>query len=164
MIRIPTNSLEILYRVQRHVAAAPTPPTEAELLEVSGLESMEKFERIRSAVRAKRCYSTSVLMPDEKGTLEEILPCPNSHDEIQDERLDLSLQLDRLHLMLPHLSEEEMEVIELRYLNELPNTEIARMMGCNTDRVSQVAKKALYKLRRLTQIEDSQQEIQISLF
>jgi len=164
MIRIPTNALEILFRVQRHIASAPNPPTEAELLQISGMDSMEKFERIRAAVRAKRCGSTSVLLPDEKRSLEEILTCPNSHHEIQEESLEVSLQMDRLHLMLPHLSDEEVEIIELRYLNELPNTEIARMLGINAERVSKTANKALAKLKRLASLDDCEQTYQGSLF
>jgi RNA polymerase primary sigma factor len=163
-IRIPTNVLEVLFKIERHVASSSKPLSDAELLEVSGLQRMEQLDRIRIGARAKKCGSTSVLLPDEKHCLEEILPCPKSRADIEEDRLENALQLERLAAMLPLLSDEETEMIELLYLNELPRTEIARMLNTTADRVSNIVNKAMGKLRRLALINDGEQVIQESLF
>jgi RNA polymerase primary sigma factor len=163
-IRIPTNVLEVLFKIERHVASSSKPLSDAELLEVSGLQRMEQLDRIRIGARAKKCGSTSVLLPDEKHCLEEILPCPKSRADIEEDRLENALQLERLAAMLPLLSDEETEMIELLYLNELPRTEIARMLNTTADRVSNIVNKAMGKLRRLALIDDGEQVIQESLF
>lgn len=159
-IRIPTNVLEVLFKVERHIASSPNRLTDAELLEISGLKSMEQLDRIRIGARAKKCGSTSVLLPDEKHSLEEVLPCPKSRVDIEEDRLENALQLERLAAMLPFLSDEETEIIELLYLNELPKTEIARMLDTTADRVSNIVNKAMGKLRRLALIDDGEQIIQ----
>jgi RNA polymerase sigma factor (sigma-70 family) len=163
-IRIPTNVLDILFKVQRHVASSPNPVTDAELMQVAGLETVEQLNRVRSGARAKNCGSTSILLPDEKQSLEAILACPKSCSDIEEERLEFSMQLDKLSLMLPHLSEGETEVIEMIYLNEMPKTEIARMLDTTTERVASIERKALNKLRRLALMDDGEQVIQESLF
>ncbi len=163
-IRIPTNVLEVLFKIERHVASSSKPLSDAELLEVSGLQRMEQLDRIRIGARAKKCGSTSVLLPDEKHCLEEILPCPKSRADIEEDRLENALQLERLAAMLPLLSDEETEMIELLYLNELPRTEIARMLNTTADRVSNIVNKAMGKLRRLALIDDGEQVSQESLF
>ena len=163
-IRIPTNVLEKLFSVQRHLASSTKPVSDAELMDIADLKTDEQLRLVRAGARAKNCGSTSILMPDEKRSLEELLPCPKSRSDIEEDRLEFSLQLDKLSMMLPHLSEEETKIIELIYLNDIPKTEIAKMLDTTTERVSGIAKQALRKLRRLALMGVGDPVVQQSLF
>lgn len=149
MIRVPCNSLEVLYRVQRFIASRPDPPSEDEILAVAGLDNSEQMERIRAALRAKVCHSTSIRLPDEKRTIEEILPCPNSEEAAQLERLEITVQWDRVQQALPHLTAKEREALELRHLMDVPVEVTARMMGIRRDQVSPIVNRAILRLKSM---------------
>jgi len=49
--------------------------------------------------------------------------------------------------VLPSLGEREREVLRLRFVEELPQTEIALRIGCSQMHISRLLRRALDKLR-----------------
>ncbi len=65
---------------------------------------------------------------------------PDGNYDLIDDRL-------ALESALPSLDEREREVLKLRFADELPQTEIARRIGCSQMHISRLLRRALDKLR-----------------
>ena len=65
---------------------------------------------------------------------------PDGNFDLVDDRL-------AMEAVLPSLGEREREVLRLRFVEELPQTEIATRIGCSQMHISRLLRRSLDKLR-----------------
>ena len=156
-IRLPVHFLELrsqffkaFYELVKELGREPTP---AELSERTGL-SREKILAIFEASREP--VSLELPIGDEDSTLGDFIEnkdSPSPYEEVKDR--DLS---ERIRSLLSTLSPREEKIIRLRFgigeEGEYTLEEIGKRFGVSRERIRQIEKKALARLRQLTQKEN----------
>lgn len=72
-----------------------------------------------------------------------------SGDTPADTLSDIRLGMDQINVLMPQLTDSEREFIELKYMSELENKEIAVIMEKSVDALRQIEHRAIKKLRNL---------------
>jgi RNA polymerase primary sigma factor len=154
-VRLPVHMTEAYFKVRRTewqlMMELGRTPTEQEIAERTGF-SVEKVRRIHIASREALSLDTPVGEEDDAATLgdlveDQYLPSPTAHVEASDLRT-------RMEALLDHLPERERDVIRMRFgfgENE-PKTlhEIGEILGVSRERIRQLEKKALTRLKNLS--------------
>ncbi len=156
-IRLPVHFLELrsqffkaFYELVKELGREPTP---AELSERTGLPQ-EKILAIFEASREP--VSLELPIGDEDSTLGDFIEnkdSPSPYEEVKDK--DLS---EKIRSLLSTLSPREEKIIRLRFgigeEGEYTLEEIGKRFGVSRERIRQIEKKALARLRQMTQKEN----------
>jgi RNA polymerase sigma-B factor len=123
---------------------APTVGRLAEYLELD-------TEEVLDALQVIRAYETLSLDAPPRGGEEEIATYGDSIGA-EDERYEL-VELDAtVAAALEHVPAREREVLRMRFVEDLTQTEIAARVGVSQMQVSRLLRRALGKLRALTDV------------
>jgi len=156
-IRLPVHFLELrsqffkaFYELVKELGREPTP---AELSERTGLPQ-EKILTIFEASREP--VSLELPIGDEDSTLGDFIEnkdSPSPYEEVKDR--DLS---EKIRSLLSTLSPREEKIIRLRFgigeEGEYTLEEIGKRFGVSRERIRQIEKKALSRLRQMTEKEN----------
>ncbi len=156
-IRLPVHFLELrsqffkaFYELVKELGREPTP---AELSERTGLPR-EKILAIFEASREP--VSLELPIGDEDSTLGDFIEnkdSPSPYEEVKDR--DLS---EKIRNLLSTLSPREEKIIRLRFgigeEGECTLEEIGKRFGVSRERIRQIEKKALARLRQMTENEN----------
>jgi RNA polymerase sigma-B factor len=118
------------------------PPSVEELAEQVGIGAAEVLE-ILEAQHNRRPLSLDappVGADPEEASGAEWVGRPDGNFDLVDDRL-------AMESVLPSLDRREREVLRLRFVEELPQTEIARRIGCSQMHISRLLRRALDRLR-----------------
>jgi RNA polymerase sigma-B factor len=118
------------------------PPSVEELAGEVGIESGDVLE-VLEAQHNRRPLSLDappVGEDPEDATGAEWVGRPDGNFDLVDDRL-------AMEAVLPSLDEREREVLRLRFVEELPQTEIAKRIGCSQMHISRLLRRSLDKLR-----------------
>jgi RNA polymerase sigma-B factor len=118
------------------------PPSVEELAEQVGFPAAEVLE-ILEAQHNRRPLSLDappIGEDPEDASGAEWVGRPDGNFDLVDDRL-------AMEAVLPSLEEREREVLRLRFVEELPQTEIARRIGCSQMHISRLLRRSLDKLR-----------------
>jgi RNA polymerase primary sigma factor len=151
-VRLPANVIEILRKVkateERMLKSGEAEPAETDVCGRLGLS------RARYAQVTNASASVSLDSPcsaDGEVSLHELLPDESTRapDEIAFERIDC----DKLELLLGKLSERERRILSYRFGLEDGNlrslAETGKMVGITRERIRQIEKRAIEKIRRM---------------
>jgi RNA polymerase sigma-B factor len=150
-LRVPRGIHDLLGKVDRAAAKLtvqlqrpPTPAEIAELLEVDVLNVLEALET--SQKRSPLSIDTPLRNEDGEEQAGEWLGDEDpGYGQVEDR---LSYQA-----ALPCLDERQREVLRLRFVEELPQTEIAARIGYSQMHVSRILRGALQQLRESAEAE-----------
>jgi RNA polymerase sigma-B factor len=84
---------------------------------------------------------------DEDGVAQEWIGEVDDGYELVEDRLTVEA-------VLPSLDEREREVLKLRFVDDLPQSQIARRIGCSQMHVSRLLRGTLQRLREQTEVDD----------
>jgi RNA polymerase sigma-B factor len=118
------------------------PPSVEELAAEVGIEAADVLE-ILEAQHNRRPLSLDappVGEDPEDSSGAEWVGRPDGNYDLVDDRL-------AMESVLPSLDDREREVLRLRFVEELPQTEIARRIGCSQMHISRLLRRSLEKLR-----------------
>ena len=118
------------------------PPSVEELAEQVGIGAADVLE-ILEAKHNRRPLSLDappVGEDPEDASGAEWVGRPDGNFDLIDDRL-------AMESVLPSLEDREREVLRLRFVEELPQTEIARQIGCSQMHISRLLRRSLDKLR-----------------
>jgi RNA polymerase sigma-B factor len=124
------------------------PPSVEELSEQVGIPTAEVLE-ILEAQHNRRPLSLDappIGEDPEDSSGAEWVGRPDGNFDLVDDRL-------AMEAVLPSLDEREREVLRLRFVEELPQTEIARRIGCSQMHISRLLRRSLDKLREEAEAE-----------
>jgi RNA polymerase sigma-B factor len=122
------------------------PPSVDELSAEAGISASEVLE-ILEAKHNRRPLSLDappIGEDPEDASGAEWVGRPDGNFDLVDDRLTMESAL-------PSLEEREREVLRLRFVDELPQTEIALRIGCSQMHISRLLRRALDKLREETE-------------
>ncbi len=88
--------------------------------------------------------------------LEDARPAEISHDDRTDEKLDLQFELQELQQALQELTEEQKQVLILKFIQGLSTPEIASQLGKQQGAVRALQMRALQGLARALGLEGEQ--------
>ena len=156
-IRVPVHMHDLISKVRRTESQLEQklgrPANDQEIAEFLEME-VEKVEQARSAIPRTSSLDKPI-GEDGESTIGDLLPDPAS-DQVVEEAVSSAIR-DQIRRSLEHLSEREQGVVMLRFgLNgQQPQTlaEIADFYGISRERVRQIEKEALSKLRRSDLVE-----------
>ena len=153
-IRVPVHMHDLISKVRRTEAQLEQqygrPATDQELAQTLELD-VERIEQARSAIPRTSSLDKPI-GEDGESTIGDLLPDPQS-DEVVDQAVTGAIR-DQIRRSLENLTERERGVLELRFGlgegNRQPQTlaEIAEHYGISRERVRQIEKEALAKLRK----------------
>ena len=151
-IRVPVHMHDLISKVRRTEAqleqANGRPATDQELAAVLDID-VERIEQARSAIPRTSSLDKPI-GEDGESTIGDLLPDPQS-DDVVDQAVTSAIR-DQIRRSLENLTERERGVLELRFglSGQQPQTlaEIADFYGISRERVRQIEKEALAKLRR----------------
>ncbi len=156
-IRVPVHMHDLISKVRRTESQLEQklgrPANDTEIAEFLEME-VEKVEQARSAIPRTSSLDKPI-GEDGESTIGDLLPDPAS-DQVVEEAVSSAIR-DQIRRSLEHLSDREQGVVMLRFgLNgQQPQTlaEIADFYGISRERVRQIEKEALSKLRRSDLVE-----------
>ena len=156
-IRVPVHMHDLISKVRRTESQLEQklgrPANDQEIAEFLEME-VEKVEQARSAIPRTSSLDKPI-GEDGESTIGDLLPDPAS-DQVVEEAVSSAIR-DQIRRSLEHLSDREQGVVMLRFgLNgQQPQTlaEIADYYGISRERVRQIEKEALSKLRRSDLVE-----------
>jgi RNA polymerase sigma-B factor len=126
------------------------PPSVEELAEQVGIAAADVLE-ILEAKHNRRPLSLDAPPigedPEDAGGAEWV-GRPDGNFNLVDDRL-------AMEAVLPSLDDREREVLRLRFVDELPQTEIARRIGCSQMHISRLLRRSLDKLRAEAEGEEA---------
>jgi RNA polymerase sigma-B factor len=145
-VRVPRSVHDRMGQVERAMEKLTLelhrPPSAHELAEHLGVEAADVLE-ILEAQHNRRPLSLDAPPtgedPDDVSGGEWV-GRPDGNFDLVDDRL-------AMEAVLPALGEREREVLRLRFVEELPQTEIALRIGCSQMHVSRLLRRSLDKLR-----------------
>lgn len=151
-IRVPVHMHDLISKVRRTESQLEQkygrPPTDIEIADYLEME-VEKVEQARSAIPRTSSLDKPI-GEDGESTIGDLLPDPAS-DQVVEEAIS-SHDRDVIHRSLDCLSQREKDVVMARFglLGGQPQTlaEIAEHHGISRERVRQIEKEALAKLRK----------------
>ncbi len=147
-VHVPRGTQELALKVENAQRAlssrAARPPTVQEVAEYLELDVEQVLDALEAA-GAHHTASLDVSRDDEEDstTLVESLGAEDERFELIDGTLTIASVADRL-------SPRERLVVELRFVHELTQTEIAERIGVSQMQVSRILRRALETLRQLT--------------
>jgi RNA polymerase sigma-B factor len=145
-VRVPRSIHDRMGEVERATEKLTLelhrPPRVDELAAEVGIEAAEVLE-ILEARHNRRPLSLDAPPsgedPDESSGAEWV-GRPDGNFDLAEDRI-------AMEAVLPSLDEREREVLRLRFVEELPQTEIALRIGCSQMHISRLLRRALDKLR-----------------
>lgn len=156
-IRVPVHMHDLISKVRRTEAQLEQqlgrPATDAEVAKQLDLE-VERVEQARTAIPRTSSLDKPI-GEDGESTIGDLLPDPAS-DQVVEEAVSSAIR-DQIRKSLDQLTERERGVLMLRFglAGQQPQTlaEIADHYGISRERVRQIEKEALAKLRKSDLIE-----------
>jgi RNA polymerase sigma-B factor len=156
-VRVPRSLHDRMGRVERATEKLTLelhrPPSAQELAEHLMMEVGEVLE-ILEAQHNRRPLSLDAPPvgedPDDSGA--EWVGRPDGNFDLVDDRL-------AVESALPTLGEREREVLRLRFVEELPQTEIAARIGCSQMHVSRVLRRSLEQLREEAEAQPAESSV-----
>jgi RNA polymerase primary sigma factor len=156
-IRVPVHMHDLISKVRRTEAQLEQqlgrPASDQEIAEFLEME-VEKVEQARSAIPRTSSLDKPI-GEDGESTIGDLLPDPAS-DQVVDEALNAAIR-EQVRRSLECLTDREKGVVELRFglAGQQPQTlaEIAEHYGISRERVRQIEKEALAKLRKSDLVE-----------
>ncbi len=88
--------------------------------------------------------------------LENVSPAEISHEDGIDEKLDLQIESQQLRDALKELTEEQQQVLILKFISQLSTTEIAQQLGKQPGAIRALQMRALQGLARYLNLESEQ--------
>jgi len=88
--------------------------------------------------------------------LENVSPADISHDDGVDEKLDMQLKSEQLRQGMKELTEEQQEVLVLRFIAELSTEEIAQQLGKQPGAIRALQMRALQGLAKYLKLDVEQ--------
>lgn len=88
--------------------------------------------------------------------LENVSPAEISHEDGIDDELDLQVKSQQLRKALQDLTEEQQQVLILRFISELSTTQIAQQLGKQPGAIRALQMRALQRLARHLNLEVEQ--------
>lgn len=148
-VHVPRSLKELNVRLAASIdqlsGSLGRPPTIAELAQAAGVQPAEAAEALEAG-RAYTALSLSVPIGDDPDTvLGDTLADPSSAFGAADDR-------DFISRGLESLGERERRIIELRYFDELTQSQIAAQIGISQIHVSRLITRSLEKIRFLTDL------------
>jgi RNA polymerase sigma-B factor len=146
-VRVPRSVHDQMAKVEkateRLALELGRPPSVEELAEEVGIPAAEVLE----ALEAK--HNRRPLSLDAPPTGEDSEDSSSGAEWVGRPDGNFDLVEDRLAIeaVLPRLDEREREVLRLRFVEELPQTEIALRIGCSQMHISRLLRRALDQLR-----------------
>lgn len=150
-VDIPKRMVDAYFKVQKKAKALEQregkPPSKKELAEELGMDE-ERLDRLMLIKKSDISLSSS-FQDEEETTMESIIP-----DEEEDvvEKIFKKRLREKVMKIIDSLGEREAKIIKLRYGLEdgRPRTleEVGKVVGLSKERVRQIEKRALKKLRR----------------
>jgi RNA polymerase sigma-B factor len=151
-VRVPRSVHDRLAEVEKATEKLTLeqgrPPSVEQLAEQVGLEVPEVLE-VLEAQHNRRPLSLDappVGEDPEDASGAEWVGRPDGNFELVEDRLSMEA-------VLPVLGEREREVLRLRFVEELPQTEIALRVGCSQMHISRLLRRSLDKLRAAAEAE-----------
>lgn len=139
----------LVERTERELSArlgrAPTVDDLAKATRLSTEEVLDAIEA-RSAHDTESIESTGGSSDDQRPTLAETIGG-------EDERLGLVEDRSALSSAMRHLSERDLEILHLRFVDGLTQTDIAERVGVSQMQVSRLLRRALMQLRERIEAE-----------
>jgi RNA polymerase primary sigma factor len=156
-IRVPVHMHDLISKVRRTEAQLEQqlgrPATDIEVAQFLEME-VERVEQARSAIPRTSSLDKPI-GEDGESTIGDLLPDPAS-DQVVEEAVSSAIR-DQIRRSLQCLTERERGVLELRFGlgGQQPQTlaEIAEHYGISRERVRQIEKEALAKLRKSDLVE-----------
>jgi RNA polymerase sigma-B factor len=151
-VHVPRGAQERAVKVedaQQQLSArsgrAPTVPELAEYLELSIEEVLESLETARAH------HATSLDAPHDDGEGESATLVETFGDE--DPGLKLADARITVGLVAAQLSQREREVLALRFVDDMTQTEIADQIGVSQMQVSRILRRSIARLTELTEAD-----------
>jgi RNA polymerase sigma-B factor len=144
-VRVPRSIHDLMGRVEKATEALELelhrPPSIGELAEELGVESAEVLEAME-ANHKRRPLSLDAprVGSDEGDSVPEWSGVPEQGYELIEDRM-------MLENVLPRLGKREREILKLRFVDELPQSRIAELLGCSQMQVSRLLRRTLEQLR-----------------
>jgi len=88
--------------------------------------------------------------------LENVSPAEISHEDGTDEKLDLQIESQQLREALQELTEEQQQVLILKFISQLSTTEIAQQLGKQPGAIRALQMRALQGLAKYFNLEAEQ--------
>jgi len=156
-IRVPVHMHDLISKVRRTEAQLEQqlgrPATDVEVAQFLEME-VERVEQARSAIPRTSSLDKPI-GEDGESTIGDLLPDPAS-DQVVEEAVSSAIR-DQIRRSLQCLTDRERGVLELRFGlgGQQPQTlaEIAEHYGISRERVRQIEKEALAKLRKSDLVE-----------
>jgi RNA polymerase sigma-B factor len=153
-VHVPRGAQEQALKVQeaqeRLTSKAGRPPTVDELAQYLELSVEDVLDALETAAAH---HSTSLDAPredrgDESGSLVDAFG-------EEDQRYELVEEATTISVAARELTARERRVLALRFAGDMTQTEIAQEIGVSQMQVSRILRRALTRLRDLTEAEDS---------
>src|SRR5437764_4286714 len=154
-VHVPRGAQEQALKVQeaheRLTTKTGRPPTVNELAEYLELSVEDVLDALETAAAH---HSTSLDAPredrssGESGSLVDVFGEEDSRYELVDETVTISVAAREL-------SARERRVLALRFVNDMTQTQIAQEIGVSQMQVSRILRRALSRLRELTEAQES---------
>src|SRR5436305_13121104 len=154
-VHVPRGAQERALRVQeaheRLTTKTGRPPTVNELAEYLELSVEDVLDALETAAAH---HSTSLDAPredrssGESGSLVDVFGEEDARYELVDETVTISVAARQL-------SPRERRVLALRFVNDMTQTQIAQQIGVSQMQVSRILRRALNRLRDLTEDEQA---------
>jgi RNA polymerase sigma-B factor len=153
-VHVPRGAQEQALKVQeaheRLTTRTGRPPTVNQLAEFLELSVEDVLDALETAAAH---HSTSLDAPredrnDESGSLVDVFGEEDHRYELVDESVTISVAARQL-------SARERRVLALRFVNDMTQTQIAQEIGVSQMQVSRILRRALSRLRELTEDEDA---------
>ena len=145
-VRVPRSVHDRMGRVEQatekltlELRRPPSAPELAEYLEVEVSDVLEILEAQHNR-RPLSLDAPPVGEDPEDSSGAEWVGRPDGNFDLVDDRL-------AMESVLPSLGEREREVLRLRFVEELPQTEIATRIGCSQMHISRLLRRSLDQLR-----------------
>jgi RNA polymerase sigma-B factor len=145
-VRVPRSVHDRLAKVEKATEELALdlrrPPSVEELAEEVGIGAAEVLEVLEARHnRRPLSFDAPPITEDSVDSSgPEWVGRPDGNFDLVDDRLTVESAL-------PSLDESEREVLRLRFVEELPQTEIARRIGCSQMHISRLLRRSLDKLR-----------------
>lgn len=157
LIKLSHHGTNNVNKLRKATAAAMKTGESVSLRDIAS-EIGVRYEYVELAINTT-CVSLDSLVDyrGENPTPLIDLLADNKYEEIDDP------QLESLPRCISKLNDLDKKVIEMKYLRQMHHNDVAKELGCNTEKVSRISKSAIDKLRRLInrQVVLEQQEIAI---
>jgi RNA polymerase sigma-B factor len=153
-VHVPRGAQEQALKVQeaheRLTTKTGRPPTVNQLAEFLELSVENVLDALETAAAH---HSTSLDVPredrnDESGSLVDVFGEEDRRYELVDETVTISVAAKQL-------SPRDRRVLALRFVNDMTQTQIAQEIGVSQMQVSRILRRALSRLRELTEADDT---------